>query len=136
MKSLLLTILTPNGLAYEGEAEEIYCPTSKGPLGVLPGHTPYMAVLPDKGILHFADQNKREHFFALRYGALEVKIDKTIILTDVALSAKTLEDAERLLENSPTPPYKKDVEVKKASAQLTSEYSKGIKKPYNNNLNK
>jgi F-type H+-transporting ATPase subunit epsilon len=125
MKDITLTILTPQGLAYEGEVEEVYVPTSKGPLGVLPGHTPYVAVIADAGVLHFHTADKKERFFALRYGALEVKPDKTIVLSNMALSAETLEQAQALLL-SPNGSGKPAADEK-----LVSQPSPSSEKPYN-----
>jgi F-type H+-transporting ATPase subunit epsilon len=131
MKEIALTILTPHGLAYEGEVEEVYVPTSKGPLGVLPGHTPYIAVLAEAGVCHFRTADKKEHYFALRYGSLEVKSDKTIVLSDVALAADTLEKAQSLLLSSPIPAYKKGASKEKEGAKVVSPTSPSSEKPYN-----
>jgi len=126
MKDITLTILTPQGLAYEGEVEEVYVPTSKGPLGVLPGHTPYIAVLADEGILHFHTEDKNERYFVLRYGALEVKPDKTIVLTNLALSAETLEQAQALLLS-----FTGNGNLLGNEGKLPSQSSPSSGKPYN-----
>ncbi|MBQ9910398.1 MAG: ATP synthase F1 subunit epsilon [Lachnospiraceae bacterium] len=40
-----LTIVTPDGVSYAGEAEAVYVVTTDGRIGILPGHTEYVAAL-------------------------------------------------------------------------------------------
>ena len=35
-----LLILTPNGIAFEGECDEVYLPTTRGPMGIMEDYTP------------------------------------------------------------------------------------------------
>lgn len=49
-KKLHVTVVTPAGQAYKGEAEEVSAPGQMGELGVLPGHIPLLAVV-EPGVL-------------------------------------------------------------------------------------
>lgn len=120
MSSLIVNILTPDGLAFEGEAKAIYAPSSKGVLGVLPNHTPLIAELAPKGVLRITSQNDEEKYFAISYGALEVKKEKTIILTEKAMSAENLNQAKELLDKPPFSEYKNsDNAIKTAKHKIS-----------------
>jgi F-type H+-transporting ATPase subunit epsilon len=122
-----LTILSPKGLLYEGEVKEVYVPSSSGPLGILPGHTPYIASLNSKGgVLKLAEAStNNELFFVIYGGALEVKKDKTFVLCEEGNRVSSFEEGEKFLKNNrikETSPLNND--VKRAEASLTSTYSK------------
>lgn len=119
MPSLIVNILTPDGLAFEGEAKALYAPSSKGVLGILPNHTPLIAELSPKGVLRIISQNDEETYFAISYGALEVKKEKTIVLTEKAIKASNIDKAKELLDNPPFSSYKNlDHEIKTAQHKI------------------
>lgn len=122
MNPIALKIVTPNGLAYEGEVLEVYVPTGKGPLGVLPGHTSYIAPLADYGVLRLLDKDHQTHYFGLSHGALEVKPDATIVLSECAYSAENAEAALALAQKNPSV-VKEDRSVLSAQAALASHSS-------------
>ena len=43
--ALSLSVVTPEGQAFQGEAEAVVLPGSEGEFGVLPGHEPFLSVL-------------------------------------------------------------------------------------------
>ena len=45
-----LLILTPNGIAFEGECDELYLPTTRGPMGIMRGYTPVVGELKPTGV--------------------------------------------------------------------------------------
>src|SRR5260221_13497276 len=45
MKTFKLEIVTPDGSTYSGDVESCVLPGQEGLFGVLPGHSPFMAVL-------------------------------------------------------------------------------------------
>jgi F-type H+-transporting ATPase subunit epsilon len=136
MSNLLITILTPSGLIYEGEALECYVPSSKGPLGLLPGHTPVISPLADKGVIRLKSTDGVNHYFAIWRGVLEVRPDKSLLLSESCLSAETLEKAEELLQKEQPLSFKQDQDVVAGEAALTSAYAKAASKPYNKDTNK
>ncbi len=100
MSSFNLSVLTPSGSVFEGEANYILVPSSNGPLGIYGGHTTLIAPLAKKGVLKIEKANKEEIFFAISFGALEIKKEKTIVLTEIALKASSADEANKLLEES------------------------------------
>ncbi|MDD5884423.1 MAG: F0F1 ATP synthase subunit epsilon [Erysipelotrichaceae bacterium] len=97
--SLLVTIVTPNGIAFEGEVASLLVPSSRGPLGLLPGYTPLIAELAPKGVLTLTLQEGQKRYFVLFHGALEVKPERTYLLSDKAIPAGNEEEANQLLSS-------------------------------------
>jgi len=96
--SFPLTIVSSLGLVYDGECEELYCPAETGPLGILPGHTPYIASIASRGILSIKNDGKTTYYLVY-HGALEVKPDKVLVIVERALAYGALEEAEKALED-------------------------------------
>ncbi len=94
MSSLNLSVLTPKGKVFEEKVSCVMVPSSKGPLGIMPGYTTLIAPLASKGILKITRENKEEIYFVVTFGALEVKKEKTIVLAESAIKASSKEDAE------------------------------------------
>ncbi len=93
-----LLILSPNGVIYEGNASVCYVPTSVGPLGILPGHTPIIDRISEKGgVLRFEDEVSKTHYIAVSDGALKVDKDKVMVLATNAVIASSEEQAKELL---------------------------------------
>jgi|SRR5574344_1903546 F-type H+-transporting ATPase subunit epsilon len=124
MSSLIVTILSPEGLAYEGEVLEAYFPSAQGPLGILPGHTPYIAELAVEGVIRIKETNGNLRYFGISRGALEVRPDKSIALTDVALSAKSEEEALMLLKSRSTSKLSDTKDVERGRAALEAQTKK------------
>jgi F0F1-type ATP synthase epsilon subunit len=129
MSSFDLVILTPEGIAYEGAAVELYVPSSKGPLGILPGYTATISPLVD-GVAHVTSAERVTAYFALRHGVLEVRPDKVIVLSQGATRFQKEEDAREFLSESKSP-KNPDSEVKLAAAALTGNYADYKKGSYN-----
>ncbi len=94
MSSLNLSVLTPKGKVFEDTVSYAMVPSTKGPLGIMPGHTTLIAPLASEGILKIIKTNKEEIYFVVSFGALEVKKEKTIVLAETAIKASSKEDAE------------------------------------------
>ncbi len=93
-----LLILSPNGVIYEGKASVCYVPTAVGPLGILPGHTPLIDRINEKGgVLRFDDERGKTHYLALSDGALHVSKEKVMVLATKAIEAASIEKAKELL---------------------------------------
>ena len=127
MSPLLLTLLTPQGLVYEGEVLEAYFPTVQGPLGVLPGHTPFIAQLAPAGVIRLKDARGFPLYFAVRQGAVEIRPDKTIALSEECVKSSSLEAAQAYLDQRTSPTSSDEKDVARAQAALTSQYAKGNK---------
>ena len=113
-----LLILTPNGVAFEGECDEAYFPLTGGPIGIMKGHTPFIGELRHTGVAKITSYGKST-FFALWHGAVEVKPDDEIVLlSETAIEAESEEEALKLIEGRPLSIDKDEEDVKVASAKL------------------
>jgi F-type H+-transporting ATPase subunit epsilon len=93
--------VTPEGPAFEGEAEMLIVPGADGEIGVLARHAPLVAMLKAGNTrVHTGPAEIQE--FATGPGFFKVEQDRAIALVDDAVSAKEIdpERAERQLEEA------------------------------------
>lgn len=90
--TLKLEIVTPYGLVFSDEVDEVTATGSEGEFGVLPGHAPYVTTL-KIGMLTCKGAGGTKYFF-VNWGYAEVGPDKVIILADSAEQAEGI-DVER-----------------------------------------
>ena len=96
-----VSLVTPEGPAYEGEAEMLIVPGADGEIGVLARHAPLVAMLKAGSTrVHRGDSDVLE--FATGPGFFKVEQDRAIALVDDAVSAKEIdrERAERQLDEA------------------------------------
>jgi F-type H+-transporting ATPase subunit epsilon len=89
-----VSLVTPDGPAFEGEAEMIIVPGAAGEIGVLARHAPLIATLKagsTRVYLNRATQDVRE--FATGPGFFKVEQDRAIALVDDAVPANEIDDA-------------------------------------------
>ena len=79
---LLLEIVTPQGLVFSEEVDEVTASGSEGEFGILPGHVPFVTTL-KIGILSAKVGNTTKYFF-VNWGYAEVGAEKVLILADSA----------------------------------------------------
>ncbi|MEF9427483.1 MAG: F0F1 ATP synthase subunit epsilon [Candidatus Mariimomonas ferrooxydans] len=79
---LKLEIVTPHGLVYSDEVDEVVAPGSEGEFGVLPQHIPFLTTL-KIGMLTYKKGNETGHFF-VNWGYAKAGPDKVLILADSA----------------------------------------------------
>jgi F-type H+-transporting ATPase subunit epsilon len=89
---LLLEIVTPQGLVFSEEVDEVTASGSEGEFGVLPGHVPFVTTL-KIGMLTCRTGNEIKHFF-VNWGYAEVGYEKVMILADSAERSEDI-DIER-----------------------------------------
>jgi F-type H+-transporting ATPase subunit epsilon len=89
---LQLEIVTPDRALAREEVDEVVVPGSEGDLGVLPGHTPLLAML-KVGELWYR-QGSEKHYLAVAFGFVEVLPDRVTILAQVAERPQDI-DVER-----------------------------------------
>jgi F-type H+-transporting ATPase subunit epsilon len=91
--TLKLEIVTPEGVVHATEnVEMVTLPTLEGQLGVLPHHVPLMTqVIPGELIARAAG---RDVFLAVGEGLVHIAGDHVAILTDMAVSADTIDEAK------------------------------------------
>ena len=100
-----LSLVTPEGPAFEGEAEMLIVPGAAGEIGVLARHAPLVAML-KAGEIRVKSQGEWQAF-AAGPGYFKVQQDRALVLVDDAVRAdeidveearRELEDARALLE--------------------------------------
>ena len=79
---ILLEIVTPQGLVFSEEVDEITASGSEGEFGVLPGHVPFVTTL-KIGLLTSRNGNNTRYFF-VNWGYAEVGANKVLVLADSA----------------------------------------------------
>src|SRR5712691_11115983 len=96
-----VSVVTPEGPAFEGEAEMLIVPGAVGEIGVLARHAPLVAMLKAGSTrVHLEDGEVRE--FATGPGFFQVLEDRAIALVDDAVAASDIdhERAQRQLEEA------------------------------------
>jgi F-type H+-transporting ATPase subunit epsilon len=76
---LALTVVTPEGQAFQGEAEAVVLPGSEGEFGVLPGHEPFLSAL-RIGALTIRKAGGEELHAAVSQGFAEVHDDQVSVM--------------------------------------------------------
>jgi F-type H+-transporting ATPase subunit epsilon len=98
-----LSLVTPEGPAFEGEAEMVIVPGAAGEIGVLARHAPLVATLKagSTRVYESVDDDKVVEF-ATGPGFFTVELDRAIALVDDAVEAKAIDDerATRQLEDA------------------------------------
>jgi F-type H+-transporting ATPase subunit epsilon len=95
-----LSVVTPEGAAFEGEAEMVIVPGAAGEIGVLARHAPLVAMLKSGEIRVKAGNDWQS--FAAGPGYFKVQQDRAIALVDDAVRAEEIdiEEARREAEEA------------------------------------
>ena len=67
-----LSIYSLKQILFQGNASSLNCKTVMGEITVLDNHETLITVL-SAGIIKIIDENKKEHFFPIKSGFLEIK---------------------------------------------------------------
>src|ERR671933_2641255 len=89
-----VSLVTPEGPAFEGEAELLIVPGAAGDIGVLARHAPLIATLKAGSTRVYLDwdaDSVRE--YATGPGFFQVQQDRAIALVDDAINVKEIDDA-------------------------------------------
>lgn len=120
MKTIKVSVVTPDGPVYEADVEMVSTKAKSGELGILPGHIPLVAPL-EISAVRLKKEGKTE-YIAVSGGFLEVRPDKVTILAqsaekaediDVARAKAAKERAERRLQSK-----QDDIDFKRAELAL------------------
>jgi F-type H+-transporting ATPase subunit epsilon len=91
-KTLNLQIVTPEGTVYSEDVEMVGLRSTEGQIGILPNHIRLMTqMVPGEMIVRKDGQTK---VLAVGEGLVEVSHDRVAILTDMAVAAETIDEAE------------------------------------------
>ncbi len=92
MRTLTVSVVTPDGEVLEDDYEMVSCKAENGELGILPGHIPLVAPLTINAVR--LKRENDEDIIAVNGGFLEVRPDKVTILAESAEKATDI-DVER-----------------------------------------
>ncbi len=91
-KAFSVSLVTPDGAAYEGDAEMLIVPGAAGEIGVLARHAPLIATLKAGSTrVHVSSSEVIE--YATGPGFFQVLQDRAIALVDAAVKADEIDDA-------------------------------------------
>jgi F-type H+-transporting ATPase subunit epsilon len=88
-----VSVVTPDGPAFEGEAEMLIVPGAAGEIGVLARHAPLIATLRAGSTRVHVGEGADVLEFATGPGFFEVLEDRAIALVDDAVEAAKIDDA-------------------------------------------
>ena len=87
-----VSVVTPEGAAFDGDAEMLIVPGAAGEIGVLARHAPLVALLKAGSTrVHVTESEVLE--FATGPGFFKVENDRALALVDDAVSAEEIDDA-------------------------------------------
>ena len=96
-----VSLVTPDGTVFEGDAEMLIVPGAAGEIGVLARHAPLVATLKSGATrVHLGAEQVEE--FATGPGFFTVQLDRAIAIVDHAVKASEIDsdEAERMLEEA------------------------------------
>ena len=81
---LKVSVISPEAVLYEGDADSVVAPAYDGEVGILTGHAPMMALL-GKGLLRLGGQGGKQ--FNVEGGFLQVVDNNVRVVTEKASAA-------------------------------------------------
>jgi len=91
-KTFSVSLVTPDGAAYEGEAVMLIVPGADGEIGVLARHAPLIATLKAGSTrVHLGEGEDQVREFATGPGFFKVEQDRAIALVDDAVLANEID---------------------------------------------
>jgi F-type H+-transporting ATPase subunit epsilon len=93
-RTFALSLVTPDGAAFEGEVEMLIVPGDAGEIGVLARHAPLVAMLKAGSTRVYRDRDTKDVLeFATGPGFFKVEQDRALALVDDAVEAREIDDA-------------------------------------------
>lgn len=92
-KTLKVDVVNAEESLFSGDAEFVALPGIEGELGILPGHTPLITLIRPGLVRIHTNGNQEEEIFVAG-GVLEIQPHHVIVLADVAIRSKDLDEAK------------------------------------------
>ena len=92
-KALALDLVTPDKLIVHDDVDEVQLPGWEGMLGILPGHTPLLALLKPGELTYRKGQDRST--LVVEFGMAEVLPDRVTVLVDVAEAPEAIDVAKQ-----------------------------------------
>jgi len=102
-RTFSVSLVTPEGAAFEGEIEMLVVPGADGEIGVLARHAPLVALLKAGSTRVYKDRASEDVLeFATGPGFFKVEQDRALALVDDAVESRNIDDerARRQLEEA------------------------------------
>jgi F-type H+-transporting ATPase subunit epsilon len=102
-RTFSVSLVTPEGAAFEGEVEMLVVPGADGEIGVLARHAPLIALLKAGSTRVYRDRASEDVLeFATGPGFFKVEQDRALALVDDAIDARHVDDerARKQLEDA------------------------------------
>ena len=90
--NLFLEMVSPQGIIFEGDIDQVTLPTSNGAITVLPHHAALFTKLIE-GEIEVVQEGKRTSF-VIAGGFFEINNNKASVLSDYAIRAESIEMAK------------------------------------------
>jgi F-type H+-transporting ATPase subunit epsilon len=90
--TLRLEIVTPEAKTYSEDVEMVTLPAVEGEMGIYPQHVPLMTQVTAGEIV--ARREGRDYHLAVGEGFVEITGDRVAILTDMAVRAEDIDEAQ------------------------------------------
>ena len=88
-----VSLVTPDGAAFDGEAQMIVVPGAAGEIGVLARHAPLVATLKAGSTrIHLGPTDSEVLEFATGPGFFKVELDRALALVDDAVNVREIDD--------------------------------------------
>lgn len=98
MKIFTLSMISPQGILFDGEVQFLTVPGFDGSMGVLAGHAPILTTL-RPGIVKLTSSSGEETYYAIASGILEVnQSSQALILADEVVKSASLQEANEQLK--------------------------------------
>jgi len=90
--TLKLEIVTPEARTYSEQVEMVTLPGAEGEMGIYPNHVPILAqVIPGEIVVR---KDGQDFFLAIGEGFVEITGDRVAIMTDMAIRAENIDEAQ------------------------------------------
>jgi F-type H+-transporting ATPase subunit epsilon len=102
-RTFSVSLVTPEGAAFEGEVEMLVVPGADGEIGVLARHAPLIALLKAGSTRVYKDRSTEDVLeFATGPGFFKVEQDRALALVDDAIDSRHIDDerARKQLEEA------------------------------------
>src|SRR6188768_623234 len=93
MATLEVSLVTPDGSVFDGEAEMLIVPGADGEIGVLARHAPLVALLKAGSTRVHIKRGTEVREFATGPGFFKVEQDRALALVDDAVESREIDDA-------------------------------------------
>ena len=123
MSTIQVEIVSAEESIFSGEAQMVYAPAVMGEVGIAPRHTPLISPLkPGEVRLDMGDG--KEEFFFVSGGILEVQPHMVTVLSDTAIRAHDLDEAQAMeaqkRAEAALADQRSEMDIAKAKAELAA----------------